>query len=79
MAIASRFGRTRLLSSRGKGKDVCAAQQAVEGRQPHIIVTCNAALSPAVKYHGLARRYLTAIGFLMRPLLNGGTLGRPER
>ena len=30
-----------------------------------------------VKYHGLARRYLTVRGFLMRPLLNGGTLGGP--
>ncbi len=30
-----------------------------------------------VKYHGLARRDLTALGFLMRPLLNAGTLGRP--
>jgi hypothetical protein len=38
-------------------------------------VTCTASLSPVVKYHGLARRYLTARGFLMRPLLNGGTLG----
>ncbi len=28
-----------------------------------------------VKYHGLARRYLTAPGFLMRPQLNSGTLG----
>jgi len=28
-----------------------------------------------VKYHGLARRYLTRLGLLMRPLLNGGTLG----
>jgi hypothetical protein len=27
-------------------------------------------------YHGLARRYRSARGFLMRPLLNGGTLGR---
>jgi hypothetical protein len=27
-------------------------------------------------YHGLARRYLSARGFLMRPLLNGGTLAR---
>jgi hypothetical protein len=26
-------------------------------------------------YHGLARRYLTPPRFLMRPLLNGGTLG----
>jgi hypothetical protein len=32
--------------------------------------------SPVVKYHGLARRYLMPLGFLMRPLLNGGTLGR---
>lgn len=31
-----------------------------------------------VKYHGLARRYLRPPRFLMRPLLNGGTLGRPE-
>jgi len=37
-------------------------------------VTCTAALSPVVKYHGLASRFLTARGFLMRPLLNGGTL-----
>ena len=29
-----------------------------------------------VKYHGLARRHLTPPPFLMRPLLNGGTLGR---
>jgi hypothetical protein len=28
-----------------------------------------------VKYHGLARCYLLRLGFLMRPLLNGGTLG----
>ena len=32
-----------------------------------------------VKYHGLARRYRTPLGFLMRPLLNGGTLGRLHR
>jgi PPM family protein phosphatase len=29
-----------------------------------------------VKYHGLARRYLMPTRLLMRPLLNGGTLGR---
>ena len=29
-----------------------------------------------VKYHGLARRYLMPSRFLMRPLLNGGTLAR---
>jgi hypothetical protein len=28
-------------------------------------------------YHGLARHHLMAPGFLMRPLLNGGTLGGP--
>jgi hypothetical protein len=27
-----------------------------------------------VKYHGLARGHLPPLGFLMRPLLNGGTL-----
>jgi hypothetical protein len=32
-----------------------------------------------VSYHGLARRYLTALGFMMRSLLNGGTLGRRMR
>jgi hypothetical protein len=41
-------------------------------------VTCDASLSPVVKYHGLARRYLHCSGFLMRPLLNGGTLGGRE-
>jgi hypothetical protein len=41
-------------------------------------VTCRASLSPVVKYHGLARHLLTALGFLMRPLLNGGTLARPR-
>jgi SAM-dependent methyltransferase len=30
-----------------------------------------------VKYHGLARRYRSRAGFLMRPLTNGGTLGAP--
>jgi len=39
------------------------------------VLTCSAYLSPVVKYHGLARRYLTALGFLMRPLLNGGKSG----
>src|SRR5258706_10081108 len=38
-----------------------------------------APLSPVVMYHGLARRYLSPSGFLMRPLLNGGTLGRLHR
>jgi hypothetical protein len=31
-------------------------------------------LSPVVDYHGLAHRYLQPPRFLMRPLLNGGTL-----
>ena len=34
-----------------------------------------ASFSPVVKYHGLARRYLLGLGFLMRPQLNSGTLG----
>gem|GEM_PF-3889011 len=34
----------------------------------------SAFLSPVVKYHGLARRYRQPLGFLMRPLLNSGTL-----
>jgi hypothetical protein len=38
-------------------------------------VTCTASLSPVVDYHRLARRYLTAPRFLMRPLHDGGTLG----
>lgn len=29
-------------------------------------------------YHGLARRHLTPLRFLMQPLLNGGTLGGPR-
>jgi hypothetical protein len=32
-----------------------------------------------VKYHGLGHRYLWSLGFLMRPLLNGGTLGGPSK
>jgi hypothetical protein len=56
-----------------------AAQQAVEGRRPHLVVTVTTSLSPVVKYHGLARRHLMPSRFLMRPLLNGGTLARPER
>jgi hypothetical protein len=40
-------------------------------------VTVTASLSPVVSYHGLARRHLVALGFLMRPLLNSGTLGGP--
>ena len=31
-----------------------------------------------VKYHGLARRHRLPSGFLMRPLLNGGTLAGPQ-
>ena len=38
-------------------------------------MTYTAVLSPVVKYHGLARRYLMPPVLLMRPLLNGGTLG----
>jgi hypothetical protein len=39
-------------------------------------VSCTDALSPVVRYHGLAgHHYLTALRFPMRPLLNGGRLG----
>jgi hypothetical protein len=44
-------------------------------RRPHVVVTCDDALSPVVKYHGLAHRFLRPHRLLMRPLLNGGTLG----
>jgi hypothetical protein len=37
-------------------------------------VTCTVHLSPVVTYHGLARLYLTPLGLLMRPQLNGATL-----
>jgi hypothetical protein len=40
-----------------------AAQQAVEDRRPHLVVTITASLSPVAKYHGLARRQLTPSGF----------------
>lgn len=33
-------------------------------------------LSPVVDYHGLGRRHLLPHRLLMRPQLNGGTLGR---
>jgi hypothetical protein len=33
---------------------------------------------PVVMYHGLDRRHLQPLGFLMRPQLNSGTLGRPR-
>jgi hypothetical protein len=56
---------------------VRAAQQAVEGRRPQLIATWTVQLSPVVKYHGLARRHVVTSRFLMRPLLNGGTLGGP--
>ena len=48
----------------------------IADRRPHVVVAITARLSPVVRYHGLARRYLTPPRFLMRPLLNGGTLGR---
>jgi hypothetical protein len=38
-------------------------------------VSITASLSPVVKYHGLARRYVAPPVLLMRPLLNGATLG----
>jgi hypothetical protein len=47
-------------------------------QRPHLFVTATSCPSPVVMYHGLACRYLIAPRFLMRPLLNGGTLGRPR-
>ena len=38
-------------------------------------MTYSASLLSVVEYRGLARRYLAPLGFPMRPLLNGGTLG----
>ena len=40
-------------------------------------MTITDSLSPVVMYHGLARRYLLPSRFLLRPLLNGSTLGGP--
>jgi hypothetical protein len=47
-------------------------------RRPRLVAAAAASLSPVVMYHGLALRYLTALRLLMRPLLNGGTLGGPR-
>jgi hypothetical protein len=44
-------------------------------KQAHIIATTSYSRSPVVTYHGLARRHLLPRRLLMRPLLNGGTLG----
>src|SRR6187551_3874525 len=46
--------------------------------RPRLVATCTAPFSPVVKYHGLARRHVMPPRFLMRPLLNGGTLGGPR-
>jgi hypothetical protein len=45
---------------------------------PRLVATGSALPLTLVKYHGLDRRYLMASGFLMRPLLNSGTLGGQE-
>jgi len=50
----------------------------IADRRPRLVVTCTTSLSPVVKYHGLARRHVMPPRFLMRPLLNGGTLGGPH-
>jgi hypothetical protein len=42
-------------------------------------VSITTTLSPVVKYHGLAHRQLLPLGLLMRPQLNGGTLGGRRR
>jgi hypothetical protein len=46
-------------------------------RRPRLVVTTTSSVSPVVKYHGLGRLHLQPPVFLMRPLLNGGTLGGP--
>jgi len=50
-------------------------QQAVEADRRVWWLTALSGLSPVVMYHGLARRFLSARGFLMLPQLNSGTLG----
>src|SRR4051812_19117898 len=50
----------------------------IADRRPRLVATVAASLSPVVKYHGLARRYVWPLGLLMRPQLNGGTLGRQK-
>jgi hypothetical protein len=47
----------------------------IADRRPRLVASITVSLSPVVKYHGLARRHLMPLGFLMRPLLNGGTFG----
>lgn len=44
-----------------------------------VLLTCTSGLSPVVDYHGLGHLYLSRDRLLMRPQLNGGTLGgRPN-
>lgn len=57
--------------------DHAVVQAASAGLSEASAAVNNAALSPRVRYHGLAPRYLTPPRFLMRPLVNGGTLGGP--
>src|SRR5689334_4371707 len=56
----------------------------IADRRPRPVVTCSVPAvarpaafrpSPVVKYHGLGHRLPKARGLLMRPQLNGGTLG----
>jgi hypothetical protein len=47
----------------------------IADRRPRAVATSSPSFKPVVKYHGLARRHLMPLGFLMRPLLNGGTFG----
>jgi hypothetical protein len=44
-----------------------------------VILPCNVVLLARGEYHGLARLHLTRRWILMRPLLNGATLGGPRR
>ena len=52
-----------------------AAQQAVEADGRASSLPAPSSPSPVVEYHGRGHRIRLARGFLMRPLLNSGTLG----
>ncbi len=58
------------------GTSRACRQQAVEADGRTSSLPAPSSLSPVVTYHGLAWRHLLPLRFLMRPLLNGGTLGR---
>src|SRR6478735_10616612 len=61
--------------SRWQGADVALLNKPLKADGRTSSCPTASSLSPLVKYDGLARRYLLPPRFLMRPLLNGGTLG----